>query len=169
MRIFLPLLAAAILLGGCLETKFSLGPRESAKVDKQFIGDWHFSWKDGEGSKSADLVVRNFNGKEYYVEWTDEGKTPVRMSAFVIDVKGASFVHLLELFEDGQLDEKNTIMRISMKDDKLVLRSLKEDFFEGISSDEQLQKRVSENIDNPAMYDGEGESGTRVASKHGGT
>src|SRR5213595_3238645 len=102
---------AALLLAGCFETKLSLGPRESAKVDPKFVGNWHYAPKDGDDAKPADLLVLNFNGREYYTEWTQD-KDTLRMNGYFADVKGVSFAHLTGLTEDGDLEEKHLIVRV---------------------------------------------------------
>jgi hypothetical protein len=160
--IFAVALFAALLLAGCFETNLSLGPRESAKVDTKYVGQWHYSWTDSGEAKTAELVVLNFNGHEYYVEWTDGKEPPLRMSGFLVDVKGASFAHLQPLSDDGELEDKNLIVRIELKDGKLLLHHLNEHFFDGITTNEALQKRVAENLDKAEMYDGDAMAGTKV-------
>src|SRR4051812_24219159 len=92
-------LAGLLLLGGCFETSLNLVSPDSAKVDLSYVGDWTISSKNADGTTdSNDLIVRNFDGKQYYVEWKEEGgKPPRRMRGIVGPVNGASFAQLTTL------------------------------------------------------------------------
>ena len=62
------LLTASVILFGCFTTTLNLGSADAAKVDVLYCGDWHFTWQDKDQSKSADLIVRNFDGKSALTE-----------------------------------------------------------------------------------------------------
>ena len=165
----LVLLAMALLIVGCLETEYTLGPREASQVDRIYCGDWQLSRRNDIGqTENSLLIVRNLNDKEYYVEWIDTSK-PVkeedrsRNVAFVADVKGVSFAHLAPLDPDGNNPDKFIIFRFGMDGDKLVIKELNDKFFkeQGIDSNEKLRKVIEENLENNQMYSGEPMVGTR--------
>jgi hypothetical protein len=159
--LLIPLLVLlTTVLAGCFETTLNLGSADNAKVNVKYCGDWHFAAEGG--GDTADLTVRNFDGKQYYVEWLDNEKKRSRMSAFMVKIKDADFAQLTELADDGSLQSKHLILRAQLDGDKLTLRNLKEDFFAGVTTDEQLRKRVEENLDNAAMYE-DTMTGTRAA------
>jgi len=150
----LVLTASLLLVAGCYESKFALGPKGQAVFDRAYVGDWEAA---AEQSK-ARIIIRNFNDKEYYVEWDTPDQKPLRMSGFLIDVKGAAFAHLRELTEDGTLPDKYLIVRVALADGKLSLRQLNDKFFDAkpIDSPEQFRKLVEQNLDNDEMYDRDG-------------
>jgi hypothetical protein len=144
---------ACPLLAGCFTTTLNLGTLADApKADPAYCGDWHFSWKEGDQAKSADLIIRNFDGKQYYAEWKQEGEKPSRMSGFLVPIKDATFAQLTNLGDKGELPDEHLILRVSVAGDKLTLRHLKEEFFKDTKTDEALRKKVEENVANDAMY-----------------
>jgi hypothetical protein len=156
---------AALLMTGCLETEFSLGPRDQSVVDRAFCGDWMLSRMDQNGqTQNSQLVVRNIDDKVYYVEWADANKPAdrTRMTAFVADVKGVSFAHLQNLGEDGVNSDKHIIFRFELDDEKLVIKELSDEFFKDkIHSNEELKELIEANLENVAIYAGEPFIGTR--------
>ena len=106
------LVIAALFVAGCWGTKFALGP--AAAVDKSFVGDWQCTDSDG---KSYTLLVRNFDGKQYYVEFAEAGKPPERYSGFLADVKNVHFAHLRKLADDGDLPQEYIYMRVELASD----------------------------------------------------
>src|SRR5262245_38285176 len=132
--IFLGLIVCACaLLAGCFTTTLNLGSATEAKVDSLYCGDWHFEWKDGDSaSKSADLVIRNFDGRQYYVEWKEADQKPLRMSGFLVPIQDAVFAQLTDLGDKGDLSSEHLIVRVNLAGDKLTLRHLNEDFFKDV-------------------------------------
>lgn len=152
---------------GCYETKYPLGFAENASVDRAFVGN--FTMTDGNDIDS--IVIRNLDDKWYYVEYADNNqkdKEPTRMVGYTADVGGVKFANLRGLTDDGTIDDKFLIMRVSLSPDhaKLSLRNLKEEFFNNkdIDSSAALEKVIQANLDNEQMYDGEAVVGTRVAA-----
>jgi hypothetical protein len=145
--------AAVLLLAGCFETTLNLGSADDAKVDVQYVGDWHFTWKTDEGeTNSADLVVRNFDGKRYYAEWKQSGEKPLRFNGFLVPVKTATFAQLTPLGEKGELSDTHLIVRVQLEGTKLIMRHLDREFFADVNTDAGLRKKVEENLDNAKMY-----------------
>ena len=156
-------LFAAVFLAGCFQTKLNLGTDAAAKVDPAYCGDWAMSWKESDGqTKSASLVIRNFDGKHYYVEWAETGQKPLRMSGFLVPVKSATFAQLTPLADRGENGEEHLILRVELSGTTLTMRNLDEQFFAGVSTDEQLRAKVEENLDNAAMYEKVTASGSRA-------
>ena len=152
-RFALSLVAAVALLAGCFETRLNLGSDKNAKVDPAYCGEWTFSWKDDDGSsKNGTATVLNFDGVHYFVEWKEEGEKTVRYNGFVVPVKDAQFAQLSPLGSD--LSQTHLIVRIKLDGTKLAVRHLKKEFFDGVSSDEALKKKVEENLNTDAMYEG---------------
>jgi hypothetical protein len=171
MRRFRVLLAVAfafslLLLGvGCYTTQYPLGAADKAAVDPAYIGDYVFT-SDG---KTTSLVIRNIDNHLYYTEWTgNDGKEPGRMVGYTADVSGVTFANLRNLTDDGSIEDKFLIMRISLSSDhaKLTIQNLKDDFFKdkNIDSSDSLEKVISGNLDNAQMYDGDPVVATRVVA-----
>ena len=155
-------LAGALATAGCLETETTLAPPEQGVVDIKFVGDWQL--KDGD--KSFDVIVRNFDGHQLYVELHNPDKASDRYAAQVTALKGGSFAQLRPLTDDGSIERKYVIMRVDRSgDDKINLRHLKEEFFNDKphETSEKLRAVLEANIDNAAMYEGEAFPITRKA------
>ena len=148
------LTAMAWLSAGCFQTETTLGPVEQATVDARLVGDW----KVAGDAESTVLTVRNFNGREYYIEERTAGKDTVRYAGFVIAVKDVSFVHVRPLEDDGTLPKEHVILRVDRVDDaKVNLRQLNGAFFTDKPHDTTAKLRaiVEANLANAAMYEGE--------------
>lgn len=167
---FVAVALSIVLVAGCLETEVPVGPPDQATVNRAYVGDWRFT--DDNGNVSL-YRVRNFNGREYYVELEEPGGDPggasgdrpvVRMSGFVIPVKGVDFAHLRTLQDDGSLPGPYSVTRVGIKDGRLEFRELSESFFEkrDIGTSEKLRRVIEQNLDNRAMYEEEGVTGTRI-------
>src|SRR5437763_16617856 len=109
--VVLTLASLTLLIAGCWGTKFPLGP--AAAVDKSFVGDWKLAEEDGGGTPCS-LVIRNLDGKQYYVELAEDQKPPERYVAFIADVKGAHFAHLRKLEADGNNAEEYLYLRVEL-------------------------------------------------------
>ena len=156
------LMLLLLVLGGCFETTLHLGLAADAAVDVKFVGDWTFTNKEQDGRETRSvLVVRNFDGKQYYAEWTDEGGKPQRMRGHLAPVKSATFIELTGIADDGSLPDKHLIIRLELEGDTLTLRHLNDKFFEGVSTDAALRAKVEANLDNAEMYAGKS-TGTRT-------
>jgi hypothetical protein len=157
-----PAALALVVLAGCFETELELGPRDQAKVDPRFVGDWLFAEKDS----TTRMAVRNFNGREYYIAWDENTSQPKRAAAFVADVGGVSFAHVRDLPTDGTVPTKHSLLRVALAPDgRLTLRHVNHKFFEGkeVATSEQLRKLVEGNLENNALYDEVTFYGTRAA------
>ena len=158
MRTKLSLLAALVslvVLIGCFETTVSLleNPGD-AKVDRALVGDWTFAAQGD--SKAQELILRNLDDKRYYVEWpSDDKEKTFRGIGMVSKIKDTMFAEIRPMPEDGQIADKHVIVRISTADNKLGVRHLKGEFFEGkaASNTKELRKLIEENLQNEQMYD----------------
>lgn len=157
-----PAVLVLVVLAGCYETEVQLSPRDQAKVDPRFVGDWVFNNKDS----TTRMAIRNFDGREYYVAWDEATPRPFRGAAFLADVGGVSFAHVRELPADGSIATKHILLRVELASDgRLSLRHLNNKFFEGkeVATPDQLRKLLEASINDNAMYDGDAFFGTRVA------
>lgn len=158
-----------VVLGlGCYETQYPLGSADQASVQAGYIGDFVFV----DGNKTNTIVIRNIDNHLYYVEWiSSEEKGPDRMVGYTADVNGVTFANLRGLTDDGSIDNKYFIERISLSADhsKLTIRDLKDDFFKNktVDSPESLAKFIAANLDNDQMYDGKAIEATRVTPPAG--
>jgi hypothetical protein len=155
-KLSLASLVSLVLFIGCFETTVSLLEHpDEAKVDRALVGDWTFA-AQGE-TKAQDLILRNLDDKRYYVEWPSEGEKTFRGVGMVSKIKDVSFAEVRPMTEDGSIAEKHVILRISSADNKLGIRHLKGEFFEGkaASNTKELRKLIEENLENEQMYDGE--------------
>jgi hypothetical protein len=150
-----------LLVGGCYVSQYTLGSADQATVNKAYVGDWRFT---PAGAEAGRLVVRNIDGRQYYVQWNQKDKQPVRMAGFVTRVKEADFVQLRKLSDDGALENQWLIARVELKDGKLQVRQLDDGFFkqQAIHSSDDLRKVIEENIDNGRMYEKEAGVGERM-------
>jgi hypothetical protein len=152
----------AALVVGCYTSKYTVGSADAARVDKAYVGDWEM--KDGD--KTTLIVIRNLDDKRYYVEMKgspDEKTT--RYVGFIGAVNDVQFANLRELTDDGTIPDEHLIMRVALKDGKLTLRNLKQDFFKDktIDSQDKLVALLEKNLDNEAMYDQDSIVATRKA------
>ena len=156
VAVAITLVASLTGLAGCFETETALAPVDQATVDVKLVGDWKTAGEGGEGNSV--LTVRNFNGREYYIEdRTADGKT-VRYAGYLADVKGATFLHVRELTDDGTVQKKHVLLRLDRTGDRHVkLRQLKDEFFTDKPHDTTplLRAIIEQHLDNAAMYDGE--------------
>jgi len=95
----------------------------------------------------------------FYVE-TKEGAKQYpegisRYIGFLAPVKGATFAHLKQLQDDGNVQEDWLVMKLELSGDKLIIRQLKEEYMKekNITSAEQLRKVLEQNLEESAMYD----------------
>jgi hypothetical protein len=146
---------AAVLVGGCWASKFTLVSPEKAVVDRKYVGDWEAVNASGD---QALLVIRNIDDHLYYIETRDK-KEPAQVSRYVgmiADIKGATFAHLRPLSDDGSIPQEWLLMRVAMGDDgKLTIDQLDEQFMnqQKIESAEQLKEVLEQNLNKEAMYD----------------
>lgn len=156
------LLCSLLLLAGCFETPFALGPEADSKVDPALCGDWEVGSQNEPDKPKAKLFVRNLDGKHYLVEWInppEENQKPedvetLRMIAFTAKVNNAAFAHCRNLPADGTLTEKHLVIRYALENGKLTLRNLDQNFFKdkSLASDADFRRVVEENLENPEMY-----------------
>jgi hypothetical protein len=159
-RLLLTLCFALLLLmfAGCWGSKFTLINSDQAKVDRAYLGNWSVVNSKGE---SSSLIIRNIDDKLLYIE-TKEGAKQYpegisRYIGFLAPVKGATFGHLKQLQDDGNVQEDWQLMRLELNGDKLVIRQLKEEYMKGknITSAEQLRKVIEEGMEGGSMYEKE--------------
>lgn len=161
-------LSSLALLAGCLETKYSLGSGDGSKVNLAYVGDWAVQSKDEANPSHERIIIRNIDGKQYYVGYENgDADHSLQMIGYAVDVNGATFAQLRGMPADGAISDTHLILRVELKDGKLILRNLNEDFFKSreISSDAQLRKLVEDNLDNDAMYDKDTAVATKILKK----
>jgi hypothetical protein len=166
----IPVLVASLLLlafgPGCYETKYPLGSAADATVNRAYVGN--FALPD-QNNTSDSIVIRNLDGKQYFVEWInpDPKSQPMYMVGYTADVNGVTFANLRQLSDDGSIDNQFMIMRVALSADgsKLTVRNLNDKFFDGKSADSQaaLTQVIAGNLDNDAMYDGPAAIASRVS------
>src|ERR1041385_4378519 len=127
-RMMLTLCFAALFLffAGCWGSKFTLIAPDQARVDHAYLGNWNATNSKGE---SSSLIIRNIDEKMFYVE-TREGAKQYpegisRYIGFLAPLKGATFAHLRQLQDDGNVQEDWLVMRLELNGDKLIIRQLK--------------------------------------------
>jgi hypothetical protein len=157
------LCSLVLLLAGCFETPFSLGPENDSKVDPGLVGDWEVMSKDAPDKPKSKMFVRNLDGKHLLVEWVnppDENQKPedaetLRMIAFFAKVGSANFAHCRNLPADGTIAEKHLVIRYALENNQITLRNLSEDFFKdkSLAGDADFRKVVEDNLENAEMYD----------------
>src|SRR5437773_10583950 len=119
------LLTVAMAAGDCYASKYALGPRDKAKVDPAFCGKWLS--QDGK----TNVLIANFNDREYLVQVTGEDNKSTCYAGFIADVKGIHFAHLGPLTADGKTPEAWILQRVEVKDNQLITRDLNKEYFEG--------------------------------------
>jgi hypothetical protein len=163
------LLSATLLLTalsglGCYDTPFLLGDVADARVDAKLLGTWQFDNLWGNEDESATLVVKDLDGKQYDVLWTPKGKDALKMTAFIVEVKGASFVHARGFEDDGKPADTTMLMRVDLDGDRIALSNLSDDYFETktVNSNQSLRAAVEAGIEDPNFYDDELMVGTKL-------
>ena len=164
---FLVIVATALLVAGCFESKYPLANRPSThRVDAKYLGDWTLEQLDQDGqTNTSKLFVRNLRGEEYFIEWVaDQEDDRFRGVAYLTDVGGVTFANLLPLGDTAQPPDKYTILRVDMDGAKLKLQNLDPEFFKDkpFDSADALRKIVADNLHNEKMYRGEPLFGTKV-------
>ena len=160
------LIAPALLFAvGCYETQYPLGSPDKATVDPAYVGDYLVP-KDKDNDKPLSIVVRNIDDHLCYVEWRSGEDQPDRRVGYSADVNGVTFANLRDLTDDGSIEKKFLVMRVSLSADhtKLSFRNLKEEFFKdkNINSSDALEAVIAANLENDQMYDGPPVVATRV-------
>src|SRR5258706_765293 len=149
---------AALLLvfAGCWGSKFPLINSDQAKVDRAYLGNWSVVNSKGE---SSSMIIRNIDDKMFYVE-TKEGAKQYpegisRYVGFLAPVKGATFGHLKQLQDDGNVQEDWLLMKLELNGDKLIIRQLKDEYMKekNITSAEQFRKVIEQNLEESEMYE----------------
>ncbi len=151
-----------LLFAGCYETTLSLGTEDAATINPAYCGNWDFA-SDNPNEPAVKMIIRNIDGRHYYVEWNDPSKKEEkervqRFIGWTAPVKDATFAHVRELADDGTIPQKHLILRIELnKDGALVMHHLNKDFLESqtIQTDADLKRVIEQNLDNGAMYDEE--------------
>ena len=146
---------AVALITGCFETALHLTPAGAAapKVDQAYCGEWTFTWKEqDESSKSATATILNFDDTHYYVEWKEGADKVQRFSAIMPTVNDATFAECTPLGKD--LSETHLTLRVQLDGGKLKLRHMKKEFFDGVTTDDQLRQKVEQNLNKEEMYEG---------------
>jgi hypothetical protein len=166
------LLCTLLLMAGCFETPFALGPEADSKVDPALCGDWEVASQNEPDKPKAKLHIRNLDGKHYLVEWInppEENQKPedvetLRMIAFTAKVNNATFAHCRNLPPDGTVADKHLVIRYTFEDGKITLRNLDQDFFKdkSLTSDAEFRRIVEENLENNEMYVADELLATRV-------
>jgi hypothetical protein len=149
------LLAVVLLLGfgGCYVTTITLIPPGQAKVDHAYLGDWDAT--DTNSKDHTAIVIRNIDDKLYYVEIREKDKEPQRYVGFTTDVKGATFAQVRQLQDDGSVSDQWILERVGIKNGKLGIRQMDDDFLKNkkIETVQQLREALEKNLDNQEMYD----------------
>jgi hypothetical protein len=152
------LVGLLLVLCGCWGSKFTLINSNQAKIDRAYLGNWSVVNSKGEASS---LIIRNIDDKMLYVEAKEGAKQyPEGISryvGFLAPVKGATFAHVKQLQDDGNLQEEWLLMRLELDGEKLVIRQLKEQYMKekNIASAEELRKAIEQNLEDGSMYDKE--------------
>ena len=93
---FAVVLLAALLSGCPFESKVPVGTADRSIVDGRLLGYWVGDDPAGKDESSL-FAVRDFNGREYYVELSEGDKEPTRLRAYSVDVDGQAFLNISEL------------------------------------------------------------------------
>jgi hypothetical protein len=131
------------------------------------VGDYTYLDKPT-STRPTTLIIRNIDGKLYYVELDPPDSKPDRAIGFTFDINGVTFASTRGLEDDGSVPDGYTIMRVALSEDhsQLTIRELSDDFFKTktINSSDDLQTLISDNLDNKAMYDSDDDTvvATRV-------
>ncbi len=157
------LVLGLMLCAGCYESDYPLGKADP--MDPAYVGNYTTGEKDNAGA----IVIRNFDGKQYYVEMPSKDGDAMRFSGYASQISGVTFANLRLLTEDGSLSKNYLIMRVSLSDDhsQLTMRNLNSDFFKdkNIDSSNTLRKVIEDNLSNDAMYDKDTSIVTRVVKQ----
>lgn len=157
----LALLAIPCLLASCLPVP--LGDPAKSKVDPALKGFWRLT----SGEKNMLIVIAPFDEHAYIMDavgFTMDKDTPrpeshFAMKGWLTDVKGKTFLttEFARQIAGTAPDEERAYptFKISIKGDQLTAQMLSEKFFDNVKTSDDLEKIVSENVENEKMYDSE--------------
>ena len=157
------LVLGLMLCAGCYESDYPLGKPDP--MDPAYVGNY----TGGEKDAASKITIRNFDGKQYYVDVPTKDGDALRFAGYTSEIGGITFANLRLLTDDGSLSKTYLIMRVSLSDDHatLTMRDLNSDFFKdkNIDSSNTLRKVIENNLNNDAMYDKDTSTATRVVKQ----
>jgi len=91
----------AMTLSGCpFVSKVPLGQVQHHPLDVSVFGDW--LWENPQDKKQVvHAVVLPFNDTEYFVEWFDGDRAPLRLRAYRVDIDGQAYINFNDLKATG--------------------------------------------------------------------
>ena len=159
-------------LSSCLPVP--LGDPEKSKTDAAYVGAW--TWDDD--NERHLVVLRPWDERTYYVRLLTLSHQPGKkkaeqsvMKGWLTTINGQAMLTLQDAEKLATLpgeDEKQEylILKLNLADDRLIATSLDPSFppFEVVRSAEELERLVSQHMDNPKMWASESLN-TRRATK----
>ncbi len=160
-RVFGPILCA-ILLAGCLSVPF--GDPDKSVVDAKLLGWWEA--KPAAASADHELILMQAYDQHTFLVWwytyavdgtniTPKGS--LMFKGWLTRVGDARFLTLktmtptIELQTDPEKD-RYTLVRVDQTADGITLRNVADDFVKDCTTPDALMKKVTDNVDNDALY-----------------
>lgn len=159
------LLTCVIALAGCLGVP--LGDAEKSTVDDKLLGWWEA--KSADASAEHPLILMQAFDKRSYLVWfytySGEGaditaKGSLQFKGWLTQIGAARFLTLqtmsptIELQPNKEKD-RYVVSRLDQTDDGITLRNVSEDFVKDCTTPEALLQKVTQNVDNDALYTAE--------------
>ena len=143
------ILVIAFVLGSCYESKVPMASSKDSYIEPNLIGKWK-KVVTADDATPADMLVLNFNDKEYYVKYQDE-KDVTRYRAYIVTVKGVPFINAQFIERD---ERPFVFFRYSLsKDEVLTLRIISGDFIKTeFRSSKELYKFVKKHLHIEKLY-----------------
>jgi hypothetical protein len=147
-RVFL-VLAIASILCGCYESIVPMASSKHSYIEPDLIGKWK-KIVTADDATPADMLVLNFNDKEYYVKYQDE-KDVTRYRAYIVTVKGVPFINAQFIERD---ERPFVFFRYSLsKEGVLTLRIINGDFVKTkFRSSREFYKFIKKHLQLDELY-----------------
>lgn len=145
------LAATCVIPTACLTGfKHPLGSVEEAFVEPNLLGSWTCLSEDD--PTPGVLKIRDFDGKQYYVESSDDKGDPIPLRALGHRIEDAAFLSLRELGKKDK-DEEWVFLQYALSDtDHLSLRAVDANAFEDVVDDPpSVKQRLAEQMQDPEI------------------
>lgn len=143
-----------LIMVGCYESRFPLGPPEGGTIDPHLLGSWRCLQKEKE-SKPFVMTIIPFDERQYLAVLAPEGEKPAHYRAHSTGVKGTTILNIQEIDSTVFHDKRRWIFSryTLLRQDILQLDIIQDDAFTGVEpSPSSVLEVVERNIQNQVFY-----------------
>lgn len=150
-----PAALATVLLAGCYESPFPLGPVAEGTIDSRLLGTWRCVQPEEDENKPLLITALPFDEKQYYVGLASEEEKTDHYRAYSSSVRGATLLNIQALEPDVEPTERKwSFVRASLlKQNVLQLEIVREEPFKNIEPSARAIREVVERLlESPELY-----------------